>query len=206
MTDIPGEARQVTKSLGYTDEDLHSVPDTTYFGVGCGSPVGIAALQQVPIPSSRSDRPTFNDLYQGERVLDLGSGGGIDVFLAARKVGPTGQAIGLDVSSVRPFIHYHSCPGLDLARPQDMITLARDNAKKQSLRPPYVAFVQTSLADPLPVASNSIDCVLSNCVVNLLPKNGKENLVKEIYRVLKPGGRAIIDDVKFDFFQSAEQN
>ena len=90
-------------------------------------------------------------------------------------------------------------PGLDLAQPQDMISLARDNAKKQGLKPPHVAFVQTSLADPLPIASNSIDCVLSNCVVNLLPKNGKESLIKEIYRVLKRGGRVIIDDVSFDF-------
>jgi len=75
--------------------------------------------------------------------------------------------------------------------------LARDNAKE--LKPPHVAFVQTSLADPLPIASSSIDCVLSNCVVNLLPKNGKENLIKEIYRVLKLGGRVIIDDVRLDF-------
>ena len=91
-------------------------------------------------------------------------------------------------------------PALDLARTQDMITLARYNAKKQGLKPPRVAFVQTSLADPLPIASNSIDCVISNGVINLLPKKGKENLKKEIYRVLKPGGRVIIDDVRFDFF------
>ena len=84
--------------------------------MGCGSPVCVAAPQQVST-LSRSNRPAFNDLYQGERVLDLGSGGGIDVFSAAKKVGPTGQAIGLDVSGVRPVIHYHSCPQLDLARP-----------------------------------------------------------------------------------------
>ena len=97
----------MAKSLGYTDEDLESVPDTAYLGVGCGSPVGAAALQQVSIPSSGPDRPAFHYLCQGERVLDLGSGSGIDVFLAAKKVGPTGQAIGLDVSGVRPFIQYH---------------------------------------------------------------------------------------------------
>jgi arsenite methyltransferase len=78
-----------------------------------------------------------------------------------------------------------------------MIALARRNATQQGLKPPQAAFVQAYLTDPLPVASGSIDCVLSNCVVNLLPPLGKAALIKEVYRVLKPGGRVVFDDVKF---------
>jgi ubiquinone/menaquinone biosynthesis C-methylase UbiE len=76
-----------------------------------------------------------------------------------------------------------------------MIKRARQNAKSKTLRPPHVAFVQADLTKALPITSNSIDCVLSNCVINLLPLNGKANLLKEIHRVLKPGGRLFADDV-----------
>jgi ubiquinone/menaquinone biosynthesis C-methylase UbiE len=76
-----------------------------------------------------------------------------------------------------------------------MIKRARNNAKNANLLPPRVAFVQASLTKPLPIASNSIDCVLSNCVINLLPLDGKASLLKEVYRVLKPGGRLFADDV-----------
>jgi arsenite methyltransferase len=75
-----------------------------------------------------------------------------------------------------------------------MISLARKNASKQSLKPPHVSFVHASLTEPLPIKSDSIDCILSNCVVNLLPMSGKASLFKEIYRVLKPGGRIVLDD------------
>lgn len=78
-----------------------------------------------------------------------------------------------------------------------MISLARRNAVKKGLHPPQVAFVQAALAESLPIASNSIDCILSNCVVNLLPLSGKANLLKETHRVLKPGGRIVLDDVSF---------
>jgi len=77
-----------------------------------------------------------------------------------------------------------------------MIKRARDNAKKENLRPPNVAFIQTHLTEPLPIASDSVDCVLSNCVINLLPLDGKAGLLKEVYRVLKPGGRVYFDDVR----------
>lgn len=76
-----------------------------------------------------------------------------------------------------------------------MIERARKNAKQQNLTPPHVAFIHTRLTDPLPIASNSIDCVLSNCVINLLPPSGKAHVIREVNRVLKPGGRFVLDDV-----------
>ena len=79
---------------------------------------------------------------------------------------------------------------------QDMVSLARRNAQKQGFKPPQVAFVQASLTEPLPIHSNSIDCILSNCVINLLPLAGKASLLKETHRVLKPGGRIVLDDVR----------
>jgi len=77
-----------------------------------------------------------------------------------------------------------------------MIDLARKNAAKKGLKPPRVAFVQALLTEPLPLESGSVDCILSNCVVNLLPLEGKANLFKEVYRVLKSGGRIVLDDVR----------
>src|ERR1700730_8168912 len=77
-----------------------------------------------------------------------------------------------------------------------MIKRARENAKKKNLRPPHVAFVEAGLTKPLHIASNSIDCVLSNCVIKLLPFDGKASLLKEVFRVLKPGGRLFADDVR----------
>jgi SAM-dependent methyltransferase/rhodanese-related sulfurtransferase len=151
-------SQRVAKAFGYSLEELQSIPAESHMGLSCGNPVAAASLQG------------------GEKVLDLGSGAGMDVFLAASKVGPDGQAIGLDMSS-------------------DMIKRARDNAKKENHRPPNVAFIQAHLTEPLPITSDSIDCVLSNCVVNLLPLNGKANLLKEVYRVLKPGGRVYFDDI-----------
>ncbi|KAG5641534.1 hypothetical protein DXG03_004809 [Asterophora parasitica] len=152
------DVQKVTESVGYSPTDLASIPAAAQLGLGCGSPVNAANLKE------------------GEIVVDLGSGGGIDVLLSASKVGAEGQAIWIDAST-------------------DMIALARSNAAKKGLKPPHVAFVQASLAESLPIASNTVNCVLSNCVIKLLSQGGKATLLKEVYRILKPGGRIILDDV-----------
>ena len=77
-----------------------------------------------------------------------------------------------------------------------MIARARSNATAKGLKPPQVAFVKALLTEPLPIESNSVDCILSNCVVNLLPPEGKASLLKEVTRILKPGGRVVLDDVR----------
>jgi arsenite methyltransferase len=140
-------------AVGYTAEDLALVPEMAILGVGCGNPTALA------------------DLKVGETVLDLGAGAGIDVFLAANKVGPHGRVIGVDLT-------------------EDMVARGRQLAQEHAFA--NVEFRQGDI-EHLPVDSATVDAIISNCVINLTPD--KLASFKEIHRVLKPGGRILIADL-----------
>ena len=147
--DVMGQA----KNIGYSEEELRNIPESAIMGLGCGNPTALA------------------DLKNGETVLDLGAGTGIDVFLAANKVGSKGHVIGIDMT-------------------EEMIKRANKTAKKHRYK--NVEFKLGEIEN-LPLEDNSVDVIISNCVINLSPD--KLRTYQEAYRVLKPNGRILISDL-----------
>lgn len=160
---MPGECKSddspidATKLIGYNQKELESIPQEAILGVGCGAPLNHANLKE------------------GETVVDLGSGAGIDIFLASKKVTDSGKAIGIDMTD-------------------KMLEKARENALKGDYS--NVEFRKGDIEENIPLENNTVDAVISNCVINLT--TNKTNAFKEVFRILKHDGRMVISDLITD--------
>jgi len=167
---MPGECKtgdspiDATKLIGYEQKELESIPQEAILGVGCGAPLN------------------HLDLKEGETVVDLGSGAGIDIFLAAKKVSNLGKAIGIDMT-------------------EQMLKKARENALKGNYS--NVEFRKGDIEENIPLDNNTVDAVISNCVINLT--TNKTNAFKEVFRILKTDGRMVISDLITDVELSPNQ-
>lgn len=153
-----------TKLIGYDQKDLETIPQEAILGVGCGAPLNHVNLKA------------------GEIVVDLGSGAGIDIFLASKKVSETGKAIGIDMTD-------------------QMLEKARENALKGNYS--NVEFRKGDIEEGIPLDNNTVDAVISNCVINLT--TNKTNAFKEVFRILKHNGRMVISDLITDMELSPNQ-
>ena len=151
--DVNNVIKDISQSIGYSEDDMKHAPEDSNLGIGCGNPIGIASIQK------------------GQTILDLGSGAGFDCFLAARETGESGKVIGIDMTP-------------------EMVMQARKNAKKGNYK--NVEFIIGEIEN-LPIENDSIDLIISNCVINL--SNQKEQVFREAFRVLKQNGSILFSDI-----------